>query len=53
LPIWVYVYNQPLPPGARGPIDRWDGRRRAPVRSAVAAETGPAGTTGPTHTGGA
>jgi indolepyruvate decarboxylase len=29
-PVWVYVYNQPLPPGARGPVERWDGRRRAP-----------------------
>ena len=28
--VWVYVYNQPLPPGALGPMDRWEGRRRAP-----------------------
>ena len=28
---WVYVYNRPLPPGARGPMDRWEGRRRAPA----------------------
>ena len=28
---WVYVYNRPLPHGARGPMDRWDGRRRAPA----------------------
>lgn len=30
-PVWVYVYNRPLPPDARGPLDRWDGRRRAPT----------------------
>ena len=24
---WVYVYVPPLPSGARGPIDRWDGPR--------------------------
>jgi gamma-glutamylcyclotransferase (GGCT)/AIG2-like uncharacterized protein YtfP len=24
---WVYVHDRPLPPGARGPITRWDGRR--------------------------
>ena len=35
---WVYVYARPVPPGARGPLDRWDGRRArfdgvpAPVR---------------------
>jgi gamma-glutamylcyclotransferase (GGCT)/AIG2-like uncharacterized protein YtfP len=29
--VWVYVYDRPLPPTARGPIARWDGRRRAPV----------------------
>ncbi len=29
--VWVYVYNRPLPPGALGPLDRWEGRRRAPV----------------------
>lgn len=29
--VWVYVYNRPLPPGARGPLDRWEGRRRAPA----------------------
>ena len=29
--VWVYVYNRPLPPEARGPLARWDGRRRAPV----------------------
>ena len=27
--VWVYVYNRPLPPQARGPLSRWDGRRRA------------------------
>ncbi len=29
-PVWVYVYNRPLPSSARGPLDRWNGRRRAP-----------------------
>ena len=29
--VWVYVYNRPLPHGARGPLDCWDGQRRAPV----------------------
>jgi gamma-glutamylcyclotransferase (GGCT)/AIG2-like uncharacterized protein YtfP len=29
--VWVYVYNRPLPPWARGPVDRWEGRRRAPA----------------------
>jgi gamma-glutamylcyclotransferase (GGCT)/AIG2-like uncharacterized protein YtfP len=24
---WVYVYSRPLPHGARGPIDRWEGGR--------------------------
>jgi gamma-glutamylcyclotransferase (GGCT)/AIG2-like uncharacterized protein YtfP len=28
--VWVYVYSLPLPPEARGPLDRWDGTRRAP-----------------------
>ena len=23
LRVWVYVYSRPLPPGARGPLDRW------------------------------
>ena len=27
--VWVYVYDRPLPPQARGPLLRWDGRRRA------------------------
>ncbi len=27
--VWVYVYNRPLPPHARGPLSRWEGRRRA------------------------
>jgi gamma-glutamylcyclotransferase (GGCT)/AIG2-like uncharacterized protein YtfP len=22
--VWIYVYTQPLPPGARGPIERWE-----------------------------
>src|SRR4051794_12291290 len=37
--VWVYVYTRPLPPGARGPLARWErpgrGRRHnppAPVR---------------------
>jgi gamma-glutamylcyclotransferase (GGCT)/AIG2-like uncharacterized protein YtfP len=25
--VWVYVHGGPLPPGARGPIARWEGRR--------------------------
>jgi gamma-glutamylcyclotransferase (GGCT)/AIG2-like uncharacterized protein YtfP len=25
--VWVYLYAKPLPPEARGPIDRWDGPR--------------------------
>src|SRR6185437_10156830 len=25
---WVYVYARPLPPGARGPLDRWERPRR-------------------------
>jgi indolepyruvate decarboxylase len=29
--VWVYVYNRPLPAWARGPLDRWVGRRRAPA----------------------
>jgi gamma-glutamylcyclotransferase (GGCT)/AIG2-like uncharacterized protein YtfP len=37
--VWVYVYNRPLPPHARGPLDRWDGPRRAPV-SVVADRVG-------------
>lgn len=24
---WVYMYSAPLPPGARGPIARWEGSR--------------------------
>ena len=23
--VWVYVYARPVPPGARGPLDHWDG----------------------------
>lgn len=26
-PVWVYLYARPLPPHARGPLDRWDGPR--------------------------
>src|SRR3954447_7051419 len=22
--VWVYVYPHPVPPGARGPLDRWE-----------------------------
>jgi gamma-glutamylcyclotransferase (GGCT)/AIG2-like uncharacterized protein YtfP len=29
--VWVYVYDRPLPPRARGPLSRWDGCRRAPA----------------------
>ncbi len=29
--VWVYVYNRPLPPTARGPLARWHGWRRGPV----------------------
>jgi gamma-glutamylcyclotransferase (GGCT)/AIG2-like uncharacterized protein YtfP len=25
--VWVYVYARPLPPEARGPLERWDGPR--------------------------
>jgi gamma-glutamylcyclotransferase (GGCT)/AIG2-like uncharacterized protein YtfP len=27
--VWVYVYAQPLPAGAVGPLIRWSGQRRA------------------------
>jgi gamma-glutamylcyclotransferase (GGCT)/AIG2-like uncharacterized protein YtfP len=27
--VWVYVYAQPLPPGARGPLPRWERPRPA------------------------
>jgi gamma-glutamylcyclotransferase (GGCT)/AIG2-like uncharacterized protein YtfP len=30
--VWVYVYGRPLPQHARGPLDRWDGARRAKLR---------------------
>jgi gamma-glutamylcyclotransferase (GGCT)/AIG2-like uncharacterized protein YtfP len=30
---WIYVYNRPLPPTARGALARWDGRRRASALS--------------------
>src|SRR5262249_46835885 len=39
--VWVYVYQRPLPPGARGPLDRWEGRRRAPA-SVLARDEGDA-----------
>lgn len=29
LAAWAYVYPHPIPEGARGPLDRWDGRRVA------------------------
>jgi gamma-glutamylcyclotransferase (GGCT)/AIG2-like uncharacterized protein YtfP len=29
--VWIYVYNRPLPPGSRGPLGHWEGRRRAPA----------------------
>jgi gamma-glutamylcyclotransferase (GGCT)/AIG2-like uncharacterized protein YtfP len=31
---WVYVYARPLPPDARGPLDRWDGPRAGTGRRA-------------------
>src|SRR5262245_17654694 len=37
---WVYVYNQPLPPDARGPLSRWDGPRRARLSSPRASRQG-------------
>jgi gamma-glutamylcyclotransferase (GGCT)/AIG2-like uncharacterized protein YtfP len=39
---WVYVYNRPLPPGARGPLPRWDGTRRARLSSPFASGQGDA-----------
>lgn len=27
--VWVYVFNRPLPPTARGPLVRWEGPGRA------------------------
>lgn len=41
---WVYVYNRPLPPGARGPLNRWEGRRRAPASFSAGDESSRAGT---------
>lgn len=41
---WVYVYNRPLPPGARGPLNRWPGRRRAPIPFASGDESSRADT---------
>src|SRR3954471_21925532 len=29
--VWVYVYARPLPPGARGPMARWERPRRDPA----------------------
>lgn len=44
--VWIYVYNRPVPDGARGPLVRWDGQRRAPgIRSAAEADVQP----GETH----
>jgi gamma-glutamylcyclotransferase (GGCT)/AIG2-like uncharacterized protein YtfP len=37
--VWVYVYNRPLPPGVRGPMDRWEGRRRAPASVTAGVES--------------
>ena len=31
--VWVYVYARPLPPGSRGPLDRWVRARPFPSRS--------------------
>src|SRR5690349_12358557 len=38
--VWVYVYNRPLPPHARGPLGRWDGARRARLSSPLASRQG-------------
>ncbi len=40
--VWVYVYNRPLPPRGRGPLDRWEGRRRRRP-SGVGGSDGPVG----------
>jgi gamma-glutamylcyclotransferase (GGCT)/AIG2-like uncharacterized protein YtfP len=29
--VWVYLYTQPLPPDARGPLAHWHGARRRPA----------------------
>ena len=28
---WVYIYQGPWPTEAHGPLDRWEGTRRAPI----------------------
>jgi len=33
---WVYTYGRPLPPWARGPIDRWVGPRTGPTPTGLA-----------------
>src|SRR4051794_25532577 len=33
--VWVYIYNRPLPPHARGPLSRWDGLKRARISTPV------------------
>jgi gamma-glutamylcyclotransferase (GGCT)/AIG2-like uncharacterized protein YtfP len=38
--VWVYVYDQPLPPDARGPLDRWDGSVRVRLSSFLAPRQG-------------
>jgi gamma-glutamylcyclotransferase (GGCT)/AIG2-like uncharacterized protein YtfP len=38
--VWVYVYDRPLPPRARGPLARWDGLRRARLTSPPASSQG-------------
>jgi gamma-glutamylcyclotransferase (GGCT)/AIG2-like uncharacterized protein YtfP len=40
--VWVYVYNRPLPPQARGPLARWDGPRQARLSSPRASSQGDA-----------
>jgi gamma-glutamylcyclotransferase (GGCT)/AIG2-like uncharacterized protein YtfP len=40
--VWVYVYNRPLPASARGPVVRWEGRRRAPASVSQTFEPGEA-----------
>ena len=39
-PVWVYVYVRPLPPEARGPLNRWDSSRRVRLSSLVAPSQG-------------
>jgi indolepyruvate decarboxylase len=38
--VWVYVYAQPLPPDAMGPLVRWSGQRRARLSPPAASAQG-------------